>query len=374
MNRHQQIPAETEGRRSDPWDPRRPQGNNFDFLRFFLAGLVLYTHSFQAVHGTEGMYRLEWVGRLTRGQGVAGELAVDAFFILSGFLITQSWLFSRSFFDFFRKRVLRIYPAYLVVAAVCLLVFGPLAADDWRGYLSGWHGWDRYVLRALALKRIDLDGVLSGVPFPSFINASTWTICYEFWCYLGLALLGALGLLRWRVAVLLLFAGCLTLSMACRRWPGLFPTADFRFYELIPVPLTEHWLRFGLFFLAGAAFYLYRDRMARSRKFFLLSVGVLALCAATGRGLGTALPIFGTYALFYVAFSERLPLAKFGRRGDLSYGLYLYAYPIQQLLVLYAGRHLNVYTLTAIVFPIACGLAWLSWRCVEAPCLRLKPR
>jgi peptidoglycan/LPS O-acetylase OafA/YrhL len=360
--------------RCDAWDPRRPQGNNFDFLRFFLAGLVLYNHSFQAVHGTEGLFRLEWLNRLTRGQMTAGELAVDAFFIISGFLIAQSRLSSRSFYTFLRKRVLRIYPAFLVVAAVCLLVFGPLAADDCREYLSAWHGWGRYVLRALVLKRIDLEGVLSGVPFPHFINASTWTIRYEFWCYLGVALLGGLGLFRRRGLVLALFGGCLALYAASRRWPGLFPTADFRFHDLVPVPLTEQWLRFAIFFLAGVTFYLYRDRIARSRQFYLLSVGVLALCAATGRGLALALPIFGTYALFWVAFSERLRLSKFGRRGDLSYGLYLYAYPIQQLLVKYGGPQLNAYTLTALAFPLACGFAWLSWRYVEEPCLRLKSR
>jgi peptidoglycan/LPS O-acetylase OafA/YrhL len=375
MNHHHHpMPEESASRQSDSWDPRRPQGNNFDFLRLFLAGLVLFSHSFQALYGTAGLYQREWVWRLTRGQATAGEIAVDGFFILSGFLITHSWLSSRGFFDYLRKRVLRIYPAYLLVAVVCLLVFGPLAADDGRAYLAGWHGWGLYGLRALALKRLDLEGVLSGVPYPGMINASTWTICYEFGFYLGVAFLGALGVLQRRAVVLALFVGSIGLHAAGRHWPAYFPRREFCFHAVIPVPLAPQWLRLAPFFLAGVTFYLYRDQVARSRQFLLLSLGLLALCAVTGRGLEPALAVFGTYVLFFVAFSGRLGLSKFGRRGDLSYGLYLYAYPIQQLLVLYAGRFLNVYTLTALAFPLACGCAWVSWHAIEAPCLRLKGR
>jgi peptidoglycan/LPS O-acetylase OafA/YrhL len=359
---------------TDAWNPRRPEGNNFDFLRFFLAAVVLCNHSFQAVHGTTGLYRLEWIGRLTRGQALAGELAVDAFFVISGFLITQSWLSNPSLGAFLWKRALRIYPAFLVVAIACLLVFGPLAADDGRRYLSDRSWWDDYALRVLALKRIDLQGVLSGVPYPGMLNASTWTIRYEFWCYLAVALTGLMGILRRRSAVLALFALCWALSASARHWPDPFPTTDFICFDLIPVPISQRWLGLASFFLAGVTFHLYRDRIARSRLYCGLSVGMLLLCAATGKGLAAALPLFGTYVLFYAAFSQRPRLQKFGRRGDLSYGLYLYAYPVQQLLMLYAGRSLNAYSLSAIAFPIACALAWLSWRYVEAPCLRLKPR
>jgi peptidoglycan/LPS O-acetylase OafA/YrhL len=357
---------------TNPWDPRRPQGNNLDFLRFVLAALVLYTHSFQAVHGTEGMYRLETFGRLMGGQLVGGELAVNAFFVISGFLITHSWLSRPGFLTFVWKRVLRIYPAYLVVAALCLLCFGLLAADDWRQYLSSWTNWDRYAFKVLTLQTIYLDGVLSGVPFPGAINASTWTICYEFWCYLGVPLLGVLGLLRLRLCVLALFAAYLLLYVSSIDRHYEYTTDNFRFDGLIPNPLGNYWVRLATFFLAGVVFYLFQDRIPFCRRLFLLSVGVLCVCAAAGTGLLVVLPIFGTYGLLYLAFSQRLRLTKFGRRGDLSYGLYLYAYPVQQLLVLYFGQHLNAYTLTVIAFPIASGFAWLSWRYVEAPALRLK--
>ena len=102
-----------------------PRENNFNFLRFALAVLVLFSHSFSLIHGGD---RWDWLYILTRGQVFGGGLAVDGFFIISGSLILQSWLRSLSAGDYLRKRALRIYPGYLVCALLCIFVVGPIAS------------------------------------------------------------------------------------------------------------------------------------------------------------------------------------------------------------------------------------------------------
>ena len=98
--------------------------NNLDFVRLSLAVLVIFSHSFPLGNRTE---HLEPVVRLTHGQSTAGVIAVDAFFIISGFLITNSFLRSRSVWDYFRKRIARIYPGFLACMLVCALIVAPLA-------------------------------------------------------------------------------------------------------------------------------------------------------------------------------------------------------------------------------------------------------
>ena len=358
---------------ADPWSPRRRQGNNFDFLRLALAVLVVYSHTFQVLLGNAGFRRTEPIYLLSRGQVTGGGLAVDAFFAISGFLIVHSWLSSRGLWSFLARRILRIYPAFIVVTAACLLLFGPLAshngADYWRGLSP------RQVVHMLALQKVEAPGVASRFRDHFGIDEPTWTISYEFWCYLGVAALGGLGFYRRRRGVLLLFAAYLALSALHENWPTAFGRCpEFLCHGLIPVPFTDEWPRLVAFYLSGVCFFLYRHRIPRSRRLFWLSVGTLALCAALGRGLDVAMPLFGTYALFYLAFGRRPRLAALSRRADLSYGIYLYAWPIQVLLVLYWGQALTPYTLMPLALALTTAFAWLSWHLVEAPCLRLKPR
>jgi peptidoglycan/LPS O-acetylase OafA/YrhL len=311
---------------------------------------------------------------LSRQQIHLGRLAVDGFFALSGFLIADSWLLSDGFIAFFRKRALRIYPAFLVVSAVCLLLFGPLAADDPRLYLRGASYFAGYTFRAATLQPISIPGVLGHVPVPGEINWSTWTIQFEWWCYLGLAVLGSTGVLRRRGLVTALLIACFTLYAlqehhvgGLDRWPAFFA------WGLLPVPLGMEWPRLATFFLGGVWFYLYRERIPYSCHVFYAALLVLAISAAAGHGLSLVLPAFGIYSLFYVAFNRRLKLTRLTPRSDISYGSYLYAYPIQQLIILHWGALLNPYTLMFAACLITGLFAWLSWRFVEEPCLKLKP-
>jgi peptidoglycan/LPS O-acetylase OafA/YrhL len=342
--------------------------NHFDFLRFALAALVILSHSYPLLRGNNDT---EPLSVATGGQLTFGELAVNCFFSLSGFLITQSWLRSRGPVDYLRKRVLRIYPGFIVTCLISGLLIAPAVAVP-RGQF--WQEFSplKFLLFQLVVLKLVLPRGVTYFPETPLraINGSLWSIPYEFLCYLGVALLGMLGGFRRRWTIL---AVCLALCVlqALHVWLGFSPTVNLRLEFFVGTPRV--WFRVGSCFAAGAAFYMYRDRIPYSGRWFLAA---LVLLVAAGlwweaRLLPVVFPLLGTYVLLYVAFQQS-PLNGFGRHGDFSYGLYLYAFPIQQMLVQNLGRSTHPLVLAALAFPLTLLAAFLSWHIVERPFLRLK--
>src|SRR5665213_3446496 len=157
--------------------------NNFNAIRIIMALLVVWSHSFALYVGSEAG---EPISRLTAGAMNAGALAVDAFFMVSGLLIAQSFDRSRSAWTFLKKRVARIYPGYLVVIALSAFIVLP------------WYSGQRYTV-ALVLKTLGLNLLLRNWFVqnpPANRNGSLWSIPFEFWCYLGILGLGITGMLK----------------------------------------------------------------------------------------------------------------------------------------------------------------------------------
>ncbi len=355
---------------------QRDHDNNFDILRLFWAVVVLFSHCFALPQGGNTH---EPLAVLTNGQTTFGSLAVDAFFVISGFLITQSWLRSKGFADYLRKRVLRIYPGFLIAALFCAFIIGPLASASVTAYLHGFHlkVLARFVWSVLTLSQLMLPPVFQHLPSSGEINGSLWTIRYEFWCYLFLGALGALGLLKQRGAIAGLFLAVLLFHTA-QEWfyPGIGQGNDVLKAGLlhgVELPLLgnlDRWPRLLAFYLAGTVCYLYRERIPRSPRIAMVSVVMLALCIRWG--LNAMLPLCGAYLLLYIAGSSH-PLGKaLTQRADLSYGIYLYAYPVQQLLIQWLGPQINPFVLFVVAVPTVSALAWLSWTLVEQPVLRHK--
>jgi peptidoglycan/LPS O-acetylase OafA/YrhL len=353
-----------------PWNLERGKGNNLDFLRFILAALVVYSHSFMLLLGHHAAIQSETFRRLTHGWSNGGSLAVDGFFVISGFLLVHSWLRSPSAWVFLQKRVARVYPAFIVASLVCLLVVGPLSCTP------PWHVWQVVSVPAYLFDTLNLqvDNVAGAFPHNPFheVNTSTWSMIFEFWFYLGAMVLGFMGLYRRPRLVLGIFGVCLLLYGLQQelRLPFL-DKGDFRGHT--PVPFSGHWPKLGCFFFAGACGYLYRQRIPVRASVIALMAALLAVSCLLGRELWLTVPLCGTFLLLSFAFSSRIRLYRFARRGDLSYGVYLYAFPIQQLLVRYWKAHFNPYTLFSTTLPLACACAWASWHWVEKPWLARKP-
>ena len=341
------------------WDRR---GNNFDFMRLALAILVIYSHAFPLGTGSEAAEPLKL---LTHGQVTGGALAVDSFFVMSGFLIAASAQRSSSVWGFLRKRVSRIYPAFVVSALLSAVVMVPLASARFGpgGPVANLAG---FVLQTLRLTEFHYAGAFAGNPYPGVINGSIWSIPYEFWCYLGVAALMVTGLLRSRAAVLTLFAAAWGVSL--RSQIGHWHYGG----KLLGVVLgsPQFWARLLPLYLAGVVFYEFRGRIPLSGKLALGAAGALFAGCWFSFGWTLFFPFAGTYLLFWFAFTPAVRLHGFGRFGDFSYGTYLYAFPIEQLIVQAAGHALRPGLLFLYATPLTLLAAVASWYGVERRFLR----
>jgi peptidoglycan/LPS O-acetylase OafA/YrhL len=338
--------------------------NNFDFLRFMLATCVIFGHSYALLQGVG--HSEDLIQRLTGGQA-GGGTAVTFFFVISGFLITESWRRSRTAGEYFRKRLLRIYPAFIADSLFCALVVGPLGADSVAAYFHQFRPIPFVGYMALLVGPF-MPPIFLHLPLPNAVDGSFWTLRYEFWCYVIVALLGAVGLLARRTSVLVL-CGMIVAFVILRD------------HALIHVPVLEikilgntgRWPGLLLPFALGMAYRLYDDRIRLTRAFALVALVVLAASLALHILAALTVPICGSYLLLCAAYAPNLHLQEWGRYGDFSYGIYVLGFPVQQLLILYAGRHLTPITLFFAAMLVTTLLAALSWHFVEKPCLKMKP-
>jgi peptidoglycan/LPS O-acetylase OafA/YrhL len=345
-------------------NPTEQHDNNFDFLRFVLASLVVFYHCFPLLYGQQGAahHTLEPTAQY------GAEIAVDFFFIISGYLITNSWERSQKAGSFLRKRILRIFPAFICSSLFCALLAGPMGAANRADY---WHALNlpKFFAYLVVFVSPVIPPTFQNLPLPFAVNNCFWTLRYEFECYLLVLLFGLMGLTRKRSVVLGAFGVLLLVNAVQNLWKPILP---FREYHLIGNP--SYWCRLLPFFVAGMVSYLYRHEIRRSRILFVVSVLLIVVTAIFYPPLyEVLLPVCGAYATLFFAFTQRIRLQKFARYGDFSYGIYVYGFPIQQLIVLYYGDHLTVPTFFAVAFTLTLLTAICSWLLIERPSLRLKP-
>jgi peptidoglycan/LPS O-acetylase OafA/YrhL len=329
----------------------RHSTDNFDSLRFLAAAAVLVSHSFTLVYGPAS--GVEPLLMLSRGQTTLGTAAVLVFFVISGYLVSESFHRHPDALRFLGARILRIFPGLLACLLLSALVLGPslttLPLVDYFGATETL--W--YVPANLSLHwiQLDLPGVFQGNPIAS-VNTSLWTLEYEVACYGAVLLLGVSRLLTRQVAAVVLVLALI----ASWRWLG--GTGDF-------------WSIFGSAFAAGAALHLWRHRVPLDGRLALASAAVLCLSLATG-GFRLAFATAGAYLVIYLARTPVIRLPRFARYGDLSYGMYLYAFPVEQTVVHFLRSSATWYWVVAVSTPLALALAKLSWQFVEGPALALK--
>jgi peptidoglycan/LPS O-acetylase OafA/YrhL len=337
--------------------------NNFDFLRFAFASLVVLSHSYPLASGSEAREPLMLA---TRGQLTLGTLAVDCFFIISGFLILHSWLAQPDPLRYLTKRVMRIYPAFLIVATLDAFVVAPVFST--AGYqLVDPQFVARFVLNALRLEALTPGPSFQTNPASGTVNGSLWSISYEFWCYIGVLVLGIAGYAAARKPLAWALLASLAVSFVFQ-WKHLTPGGRL-LGQIFGFP--PFWARLLPFFLVGMAFYAYRDKVRLNGLGALAAAAALVAAVWIPYGLVFVLPLAAAYLIFWFAFLPLPRLARFAKGGDFSYGIYLYSFPLLQIVAYCWGGPMASPVLFLIGWPVALLFAFFSWHLVEKHCIRL---
>ena len=346
------------------------RSNSIGFLRWLMAFMVIFSHAGPIA----GFYGGEDLGvQVSREQSIGG-VAVAGFFFFSGFLITRSRMGRATIWRYMWRRCLRIFPAFWAAMLFTVVVLAPIAYWHTHGSISGYlHPQTESPLTYFAnnmwlnLGQRNIAGM--GETLPYYVlhgardwNGSAWTLIYEFKAYILVAVLGLFGALA-NKKVGGAFAIVL-IALNGLQWMGAGQLANVNILFRDP---------FMLMFLApfafGMLFTLYGDKIPMDSR---LAYGALVFGALSYASGGWN--IVGQYGFLYflMYLAIRLPLQNWEKNGDLSYGIYIYAWP---LMAFGAYFHLQdrgwwAYHLTVV---IGCHiLAYLSWHLIEKPAMSLK--
>jgi peptidoglycan/LPS O-acetylase OafA/YrhL len=329
--------------------------NNFNLLRFLAASLVVYTHcyAFTGKLPQQHDYFSYFIYSL-------GNVGVDTFFIISGFLITKSYLARNNFFVFMRARVLRLYPGLIAALLFACLLIGPLNTTvPLAEYFNSSQLTVYFFYNASLIKTVlELPGVFSNNVCCNSVNGSLWTLPAEARMYVLIAGFGLAGILNKRK----LYTAAIFLA-------ALIYLVD---KDKLPL-ISDNPLYYKLswFFFSGSLFYIYREVIPQSNYVW---IGLLALLFLSYLFFTEYLWLIYAAVLPYVtlwfAFNVN-SLHAFNKMGDYSYGIYIYSFPIQQTIVSYLPG-LDVIPLFYLSMLLTLVLAIPSWFFIEKPALQYK--
>ncbi len=326
--------------------------NNFGLIQLLASVLVMFSHAFPLT-GRAG----EPLAVLTNAGFNFGNLSVAVLFIISGFLVMHSLQRSKSTMHYLKNRVLRIFPEYMVSLLFAILVLGAATTTlSLREYFGHPRTWTYLQNISLFSIQWDLPGVFENNVFGSSINGSVWTLPYQFGLYVVLA----------AVWVIIQKRGCYLVLFIASVFVYLFQSLLFphvRSFMMLPV---VDWYYLTMYFLAGTTAYLYKDKIILTRTGFLVAAAGLLTLFSLG-AYRVAMATFGTYLILYLAYRTK-PVRFF--MMSLSYGIYIYAFPMQQLYACVFAQNasmLNPYVSFVILLPVVTAIAWLSERMVSKP-------
>lgn len=330
--------------------------NNFDFLRFLAASSVIFSHAYPLSWGSDSN---EPLFMLTSGQMTIGRVAVAIFFVVSGFLITQSFDRSKSILAFTKARILRIFPGLFFVLLLSAFILGPLITSKPISEYFADPGTLGYLKNIYLHPMIyPLPGVFEDTVYKSAVNGSLWTLEFEFFCYIIVAILGLLRLLR--KEVVLIFAVFVFLA------PHLpFIVGRYYYTSLLSLELIRY-------FTVGMLMYSFRNYIPLHKYIAWLSIVIIIISLAYPLHFKLIFTIFGSYLVMYLAFIPTEKIRNFAKYGDFSYGIYIYAFPVQQLVSHYFGSEITPAKSMVFSFPITLFFAVFSWHLVEKNAMKLK--
>lgn len=333
--------------------------NNFNLIRLSAAIAVLVAHCFPLATGKEASFPI------SNYLGISlGSLAVDIFFITSGFLVTGSLLVNRSALKFIYARILRIYPALLAMLLITTVFLGAYFTKmQWTDYLASTEThW--YFLKNFSLVtgvNFLLPEVFETNPYKGTVNGSLWTMPYEIWMYSALVLtwlvLQVASELRLRLFKIIVVVFALSSLIAYMAIDN-----SNRYYQLVRL--------FSMFF-TGAAYCVLQKRVILSPAVFWLAAMALAASMLDKHIFHIVYGLTLAYLLIFSAYIPTGRVRAFNGVGDYSYGIYIYAFPVQQsVAALIPG--ISIEGMLGLSLSTTLVFAVLSWHFIEKPSLALK--
>lgn len=337
--------------------------NNFNLIRMLAAFAVLFSHSFALATGNAANEPLRTIIGIT-----PGHIAVDIFFITSGLLVARSLFYRKNLIEFAVARVLRIYPGLIVSVCICIVIGAVVTHLTISEYLSS-----DITLNFLAKNSFmllgdvqNLPGVFDSAPFDNSVNGSLWTLPWELRMYAFLGIFGFLTL----ILNLLYKANWLAILVICF---FIFCAVNyFQFHYFTEIRGEKYKIfRFGTIFFYGALIYILKNKIIFKKILFWSCLAVLAIASFNHDIFFILYTLLLPYIVLYIAYIPKGHIRKYNNFGDYSYGIYIYAWPIQQLIAISVEDVSTVQMITlSTLFTFTC--AYLSWHFVESKALKLK--
>jgi peptidoglycan/LPS O-acetylase OafA/YrhL len=341
--------------------------NNFDAIRLLASLMVVLAHSFPL---TGKSYLCEPLVLLT-GNNDFGHFGVSIFLFVSGYLISNSARRNSNFFTFFSKRMLRMLPALSFLILISIFIIGPLFTSlHLTEYFS--NGVTYAYLKNILLfnTQYQLPGVFDEHPYSNIVNGSLWTLGYEFLFYIFLFVLYLV--IKNRKYILIVSCSLLLISILIL---NIFHQQIIQFQYTIPLLNFKLLDTFDLFnyFITGVI--LNAIIIPNSYIKYILVTAILLILISfckyelINRNIFYIIVPALTYS---IAFHNKIKLSVLTKFGDFSYGIYLYGFLIQQILMSFFSLDINPYVFFVVSAIIAYIIGLLSWNFIEKPCLKFK--
>lgn len=324
------------------------RSNNLNFIRFIAALMVIFGHSYAATMS----YKIgDPICRLTKNQLDFGGLAVSIFFVFGGFLIAKSMVRLKGAKKYFKARIIRIFPPLIFVTFVVTFIMGPIVTVlPLSEYFSDCATY-KYLLNSMMILVHDLPGVFRE-HINTSVNGPLWTLPVEFLCYIMCYFFYKLKLLDGKILKYTFIPAIIAYYIMNILLRGM--------------PIIREALRPVMLFYVGMLYYVYRNKIKFEYKYLIVSLCFLIAGAVTNT-MQFAIIAFLPYILFCIGYGTTRKLEHFGRKMEISYGIYLFGWPVQQCVVLFLGKD----TLPLIVFilavPIAIVCGVITFNLVEKP-------
>jgi len=348
------------------------QKNNFNSIRLCMALGVIYNHSFVLFQENGGRD----VTTYLFGFFDAGSLSVSVFFLVSGMLLTQSFFKTQSRLKFILKRLLRIFPGLLICLLFTVFIIGTLNTTlSLKQYLFD-RGTYRYLYNIFLNNEtffFNLPGCFTTNKLPEVVNGSLWTLPFELICYIFLYLiLSGLGFFNSTkysifnkifILLLLLFFGSYLLNgtYLLTRFKGL--VTGYR----VNLSVGNNSLMLFVFFAIGMIFYWLKEKIRLNIFYWIGLCGLLAVLHFLHMPFIQRIVEVIVIAYGVIVWAGSRTLHRFNFKTDPSYGIYLYAWPVQQTFAHYF--HLDAYVSLLFTVPVVVLLGWLSYLIIEKPAM-----